>query len=107
MFYLRQKCQLNLYQTICADGDHHLSQEPIIDNEQSLADTKSDLNVMRTFESPHEIDGDDTTGDRNKLKHRYWDGFTRIYENGKTVAQCCKCEQFIRNTAYVRLKAHR
>uniref|UniRef100_A0A1I8M9F8 BED-type domain-containing protein n=2 Tax=Musca domestica TaxID=7370 RepID=A0A1I8M9F8_MUSDO len=102
-----QKCQLNLYQTICANGDHHLSQEPIIDNEQSLADTKSDLNVMRTFESPHEIDGDDTTGDRNKLKHRYWDGFTRIYENGKTVAQCCKCEQFIRNTAYVRLKAHR
>ncbi|XP_073840169.1 insulator binding factor 1 [Musca autumnalis] len=39
--------------------------------------------------------------------HSFWYGFTKRREKGKTIAQCTKCKQVIRNTAMSRMQAHR
>ncbi|XP_059221631.1 uncharacterized protein LOC131994008 [Stomoxys calcitrans] len=39
--------------------------------------------------------------------HSHWYGYSKKSEKGKTIAQCIKCKQFIRNTAIKRMQLHR
>ncbi|XP_073820000.1 uncharacterized protein [Musca autumnalis] len=106
----RLKCKIDMDPTTNTDNDehrqtldddHHISQE-----HEDNTDYQPELKIKRLVESPREFDEDDTAGS-GRTKHKHWHGFRRLYEKGKTIAQCIQCRQFVRNTAIVRMKAHR